>query len=292
MKPKIISLHYTAKCGRNCPHCYLKKQISSQKEEISKEEWLKLPQALSFESYIEKIAIALNYYPAGSVSAIKETDFIVKFLEQCLTTNIKIDITTDFLMISSLIEKINTYNNDLFNIVDVFSISVDSNRFINFQDFKNDIESIVNKMKSYKVNSINANFLINKESAKWIENNVLEELSKIFDTVHIIFEKPFTYTKDEYYNIIEDLFKRNVFENDKYIIDPCVLFRLGFVQYCHNTNYIVDINQYGNVSGCAYDHFDTSIDDIKKVDDILDILRKTEDNKIVRCKYLEFVENL
>lgn len=292
MKPKIISLHYTAKCGRNCPHCYLKKQISSNKEEISKEEWLKLPEVLSFENYIEKIAIALNYYPINSLAFIEEINFIIKFLEQCLIANIKVDITTDFLMVDYLIEKINIYNENLFNIIDIFSISIDNNRFANFYDYKNNIEFVINKMKNYSINSVNANFLINKESLGWIKNNVLEDLSKVFDTVHIIFEKPFTYTKDEYYNIIEVLFEQGIFENDKYIIDPCILFRLGLVEHCHNTNYIIDINQYGNVSGCAYDHFDMSIDNIKNINDILDILKKTEDKKIIRCNYLEFVDNL
>lgn len=292
MKPKIISLHYTAKCGRNCPHCYLKKQISSDKEEIIKDEWLKLPQVLSCEDYIEKIAIALNFYTIGSLAIEEETNFLISFLEQCLTTKIKVDITTDFLMVNYFTAKIHFYNRDLFSVIDVFSISIDNNRFSSFYSNKYFLELTVEKIKKHGINNVNANFLISKESAKWIKDNILEELSKIFDTVHIIFEKPFTYTKDEYYNIIEDLFNHNVFENDKYIIDPCILFRLGLVEHCHNTNYIIDINQYGNVSGCAYDHFDMSIDNIKKMDDVLEILKKTEDKKITRCNYLEFVDNL
>ena len=66
MKPSIISLHYTIKCARNCPSCYLKKQISLNEEEISKNEWIKLPHIVASESYIKKIAIAVNYYPAES----------------------------------------------------------------------------------------------------------------------------------------------------------------------------------------------------------------------------------
>lgn len=285
MKPTVISLHYTAKCGRNCPHCYLKKQISSNQKELSKEEWLKLPETLSMEDYIKKIAIAVNYYPIDSLAIDEEVNFLFKFLKECTIINIPVDITTDPLMAEYII---NNYHNDNYlNIVDVFSISIDDNRKFNFEN----LIILIDKIKDYGVNSINANFLITNESKSWIHENILEDLSSIFDTVHIIFEKPFNYTRDEYYNIIEELISHNVFENENFIIDPCILFRLGLVDHCHNANYIIDINPYGSISGCAYDHFDQEIGKVNKVSDILEVLEKTEERKIKRCKYLEFIDN-
>lgn len=287
MKPKIISLHYTAECGHNCPHCYLKKQISSDKKEISKEEWLKLPETLSMEDYIEKIAIAVNYYPIGSLAIDKEVNFLFEFLKECIMINIPVDITTDPLMAKYIISKINFYNDNILEIVDIFSISIDNNRKFDFENLK----ILINEIKDYNVNSINANFLITKESKNWIKEGILENLSSVFDTVHIIFEKPFNYKRDEYYNIIEELISHNIFENNSFIIDPCILFRLGLVDFCHNTNYIIDINPYGSISGCAYDHFDQEIGKIKNIFDIIEILEKTEEKKIRRCKYLEFIDS-
>jgi hypothetical protein len=284
MKPSIISLHYTSKCERNCPHCYLKKQISIDKEEISKDEWLKLPKLV--DSYIKKIAIAVNYYPSFSTSIIEESEFALKFFKNCNISNIAVDITTDksvaqYMLLSKLSDNI--------NYVDVFSISVDNNKMeksdINYLSY------LVNNIKLKGASSVNANFLLTSECIKWINDGILEVLSKIFDTVHIIFEKPFTYSRDEFYNIIEQLYSHDTFENDKYIIDPCILFRLGLVDHCHNTNHIIDINPYGSVSGCAYDHVDMEIDKIKNISDINKILNNNEEKNITRCKYLEFKDN-
>lgn len=286
MKPSIISLHYTTKCGHNCPHCYLKKQISN-KQEILKEEWLKLPYELSMEDYIKKIAIAINYYPIDSLIIDQEINFIFSFLKECSIVNIPVDITTDPVIANYIISKINFYNDHLLKIIDVFSISIDDNRKFNIEI----LELLIEELKQYGVNSINANFLITKESKNWINDNILEKLASIFDTVHIIFQKPFTYTRDEYYSIIDQLYCHDVFENEKYIIDPCILFRLGLVDHCHNTNCIIDINPYGSISGCAYDHFDMEIGNIKHVSDILEILNNKENKKIIRCKYLEFVDS-
>lgn len=287
MRPSIISLHYTNKCGRNCPHCYLKKQISSTQKEISKEEWLKLPETLSMEDYIKKIAIAVNYYSIGSLTINEEVNFLFKFLKECIIVNIPIDITTESSMAEYIINEINFYNDNILNIVDVFSISIDENRKFNLENFK----ILIDKLKDHGVNSTNANFLITNESKKWIKEGILEDLSSVFDTVHIIFEKPFNYTRDEYYNIIEELVSHNVFENENFIIDPCILFRLGLVDHCHNANYIIDINPYGSISGCAYDHFDQEIGRVSNVSDVIEILEKTEERKIKRCKYLEFVDS-
>jgi len=292
MKPSIISVHYTNRCERNCSHCYLKKQILENEVEICKEEWLKLPSIVSTENYIKKIAIAVNYYSLNSVDIKLESNFIFSFLKESLISNIAIDITTDPVMAKYMTESINVNNDKSFKIVDVFSISIDSNRYKNLSEI-NDLELLIKMIKSYGANSVNANFLLTKESVKWIEDGILEIMSSIFDTVHIIFEKPFTYTENEYYDIVEKLLRHDIFENSKYIIDPCILLKLELVSYCHNTMQIIDINSYGSISGCAYDHFDAEIDKINNMKDILKVLRCIDTGnktKITGCKYLEFID--
>jgi hypothetical protein len=278
MNPEIISLHYTIKCEGNCPHCYLMKQ-KSLSNEIEKDEWLKLPSLLSSKDYIKKVAIALNSYKYNSTSMEEEYEFVLAFLSECNRNKFKLDITTDKNMCNYIINN----DNNLFGI-DVLSISVDVNR-MEFEDIKL-LSNLCKKIKTKGINSINANFLINKE---WLDKGVLELLSSMFDTIHIIIQKPLNFTEDEFYNIIEKLLSLDIFENEKYIIDPCLLFKLGLISTCHNSKKIIDINPYGSISGCAYNH-KNPIGIIKKVNDLLVILDNIDTKIVKKCTYLEFAE--
>lgn len=282
MKPKVLSVHYTMQCGLNCPHCYLMKQSCSEKE-ILKEDWLNLPDIS--DSYVEKIAIAVNHYKPDSTYIKEECEFALEFFQKCSNNGIKVDVTTDYFMANQMISSLNS---KALSNIDVFSISVDSNR-MNIEEIDS-LLIIVRELKEKGVNSINANFLLTNNCIEWLNNDVLSNLSSIFDTVHIIFQKPFTYTKDEFYNIIERLYDNDVFENEKFIVDHCILFRLGLVDHCHSTTHIVDINPYGSVAGCAYDHFNAPIGKIERIEDLNKLLKETDTKIINRCPYLEFIK--
>jgi MoaA/NifB/PqqE/SkfB family radical SAM enzyme len=287
MNPEIISLHYTTKCGRNCPHCYLMKQSSSISE-ILKDEWLKLPEIAASIDSIKKIAIAINYYNPDSIEMYEECKFALTFLKKCykFKNRFLVDITTDIEVVSYLL------NSFYLCSVDVFSISIDSNKTKkdNLETFYISSKLLIKRLKENGVNSVNANFLLTKECIKWLDDGVLDRLSSIFDTVHIIFEKPFIYTEDEFYSIINILYKYDTFENEKYIIDPCILFKLGLVNHCHSTTKIIDINPYGSISGCAYNH-SNPIGKISNLSDFAKLLNKSDTSLVFECPYMEFKLN-
>lgn len=273
MNPKFISLHYTAKCLNNCKDCYLIQQ-RKECEEIKEEEWLNLP-AIAKDMGIEKIAIAINL-----LSPDKVVNFLDKFFSECCKYKILLDITTLSEMARNILSKM------CVDSLDILSISLNEERILDkglldiaFKTSEKAHKSGVRKTSvSYLIRSANEDF------------SLLENLLTEFDTVHLLFEKPLSYTKDEYYSIIEKLYTHGIFQDERYIIDPCILFRLGLVGKCHSCNYIIDINPYGSVSGCAFNH-KKPIGTIKEMGDLSALIRSVNSPIISNCKHLEFRYN-
>src|SRR4030042_7175297 len=280
MNPKMLSIHYTAECDKSCPGCYL--SSSKGKKEIEKAEWLELPFVASSMG-IEKIAIALN-----ATMVHTEYLFIVDFIYNCRKNGIKVDITTVYESAIYLCAINAKSINGIFKGVDVFSISIDTNKIFSFLQL-GDVCNLVNQLKNTGINSINANFLIKKDSK--IQDGWFYSLLNSFNTIHIIFEKPFSYTEDEFYNIIEFLDKHDIFNNDRFILDPCVLFKLGLVTHCHSSSYMVDISPDGNVAGCAYSHLNNPIGNINRINELPELLNKTDEIFIKNCSFLKLKDN-
>lgn len=270
MNPKFISLHYTINCANNCTGCYLLAQ-KEDCEEIKQDEWLKLPMVAK-KMGVEKIAIAINLIPISEILV-----FLSKFLSECIKYDILLDITTLVEIGEQLV------NNLDLNGIDVLSISIDKEKVSDLNKLDSALKVSENALLK-GVKTTNANYLIYKDFDNF---NLFEKILTKFNTIHLLFQKPFPYTKDEYYNIIENLQNYDIFIDDRYILDPCILFRLGLVSKCHNCEYLIDINPYGSVSGCAFNH-KNSIGKIKEMDDLSALLQNSNVLTISKCQYLEF----
>jgi len=283
MNPKMLSVHYTAECAKRCAGCYLEPLRGCN--EIDKSEWLKLP-TVALSAGIEKIAIAVNDPGLKPVNVGYECIFAADFINECSKNKIKADITT----IADVANYLYMYDlNDspsLFSKIDVFSISVDHSKVPGLRELSR-VCKIAEGISKKGIGSLNANFLINRNGK--IKFEWFRELLKYFNTVHIIFEKPFPYSKDEYYTIIESMDKHGIFEDERFIVDPCVLFRMGLVNNCHSCSYMVDISPNGDVAGCVYSHCNYPIGNVNKMEDLPDLLEQTEEMLVTNCDFLEFV---
>jgi len=253
--------------------------------EIDKKEWLLLPNIASSIG-VEKIAIALN----DSNKLEMECLFIINFIEAC-ENKVKVDITT----LSNVAELLYDYNValnrgslDILGFIDVLSISIDENKISDNEELEHFLD-IAGKIKG-KVGSLNANFLITSKGVLSIDDGLFDKLLEKFDTVHILFEKPFTYTKDEFNLIIAYLLDNGIFDNNRFIIDPCVLLPLNLVDHCHSCSYIIDINPYGDVAGCAYSHKNYPIGNIAKMEELPNLLEKITECWVTDCKFLKFAD--
>jgi MoaA/NifB/PqqE/SkfB family radical SAM enzyme len=287
MNPKMLSVHYTAECASDCPGCYLKSLRGE--EEIKRGEWVKLP-AVASSMGVEKIALAVNDSRIVSVEISGECLFAMDFIDECYRNRVNVDITTLGHMAIYLFMLNSRLPKNVFEKIDVFTISVDNHKIRNMAQLT-DICYIAEAIKNRGAHSLNANFLIDIDSESIINIDWFNRILQSFDTIHIIFEKPFPYSKDEYYTIIEALDKHGVFEDERFIIDPCILFRLGLVDHCHSCSYMVDISPNGNVAGCAYSHSNYPIGNINKMEELPVLLEKTEETFVTNCSFLEFIKD-
>ncbi len=260
VRPSILSIHPTMQCDYNCVGCYLKKDISRDSVEKHPDFFLDLIRVAK-KVGMKEVAIPINYVRNKNVEVLenpldkwsdidKNYYYYVWIKKACKEVGLDFSITCNY-------DFFTNYND--IDLSDVKLASISMNDFVtSTKEKKQECLDVMKKLKT-KIPKINCNILLSDHMIKLLNDNLVEEILSVSDSLYLLTSKPLRISLEKVGEWYSKLAEKFPVDSERVLIDTCVKYAFGLTNGICDKHKMIYINPYGEMKMCSFDSRNISV---------------------------------